>query len=119
MCTKNKYVHKRKYILGLTTNHRFQHFNSQLKHCILFRVYRFMRSDHLSKHVKTHNSSGNNNNTNGTKRSGSEEDEDDNSQSEANSANSPASSVTTPPLPPHAMSPAVGLGMTQDIKPQI
>ncbi|CAL8101636.1 unnamed protein product [Orchesella dallaii] len=78
---------------------------------------RFMRSDHLSKHVKTHNSTGNN--TNGTKRSGSEEDEDDNSQSEANSANSPASSVTTPPLPPHAMSPAVGLGMTQDIKPQI
>jgi len=91
--------------------------------CTMFacvRFIRFMRSDHLSKHVKTHNNSSSGGSTT-NKRSGSEEDEeDDNSQSEANSANSPASSVTTPPLPPHAMSPVVGLGMSQqDIKPQI
>ncbi|XP_035707894.1 transcription factor Sp9 isoform X4 [Folsomia candida] len=79
---------------------------------------RFMRSDHLSKHVKTHNNSSGS--STGNKRSGSEDDdEEDNSQSEANSNHSPGSSVTTPPLPPHAMSPSVHGLTQQDIKPQI
>ncbi|GIY19048.1 hypothetical protein CEXT_539031 [Caerostris extrusa] len=52
-----------------------------------------MRSDHLSKHIKTHNGS------NTDKKGSTSGSDSENSQSEAHSVNSPVS-VGTPPLGP-------------------
>jgi hypothetical protein len=63
-----------------------------------------MRSDHLSKHVKTHNQNGETspegnegNATNGVKRKSDCDSDSENSQSHGQSASSPGS-VSTPPL---------------------
>lgn len=65
---------------------------------------RFMRSDHLAKHVKTHNG-------NGSKKGSSDScsDSEENSQSELTGVNSPHGSVNTPP--PHTG------GLEVDVKP--
>lgn len=70
-----------------------------------------MRSDHLAKHVKTHN---------GTGKKGSSEscsDSEENSQSDlTNSVNSPVGSMNHTP-PPQSMSQMDMVSGLQDVKP--